>query len=93
MAKVAHRTFSLSGKYADFIDAKVAAGAYGSASGVVSAGLRALQERDAAMERWLKQDVAPTYDAMKANRARGIPAKKVFSEVRNRYRARKKASP
>lgn len=91
MTKVAKRTFSLSGSHADFIDTKVASGAYASASEVVRAGLRALQERDAAMERWLKEEVTPAYDAMKANRGRGVPAEKVFAEVRNRYEARKKS--
>lgn len=91
MTKVAKRTFSLSSKHADFIDAKISSGAYGSASEVVRAGLRALQERDAAVERWLKEDVAPTYDAMKAKGDRGISAKNVFAEVRSRYQARKKA--
>jgi antitoxin ParD1/3/4 len=91
MAKVAKRTFSLSNKQADFIDTKVSSGAYSSASEVVRAGLRALQERDEAMERWLREEVAPAYDAMKGNRRRGIPASKAFAEVRARYQARKKA--
>lgn len=44
---------------------KVASGAYASESEVIRDGLRALQERDAAVERWLREDVAPTYDAVK----------------------------
>src|SRR4029077_15342272 len=53
MAAAAKRTFSLPAEHTKFIDAKVASGDYASGSEVVRAGLRALQERDAAVERWL----------------------------------------
>ena len=33
-----------------------------------------MQERDAAIERWLVNEVAPVYDAMKADPSRAIPA-------------------
>ena len=67
MAAVAKRTVSLPAEQAAYIDAKVARGDYASASEVVRAGLRALKERDEAVERWLVEEVAPTYDAYKAN--------------------------
>jgi antitoxin ParD1/3/4 len=86
MAKVAKRTFSLPPEQAAYIDAKVEDGAYASGSEVVRAGLRALQERDAAVERWLSEEVAPVYNAMKANPKRGLSAKSVLTEVRARYR-------
>lgn len=66
-------------------------GAYASGSEVVRAGLRALQERDAAVERWLTNEVVPTYDAMKKNPGRGLCAKSVFAEARTRYAGRRKA--
>lgn len=91
MAKVAKRTFSLPVEQADYIDAKVEAGSYASSSEVIRAGLRALQERDAAVERWLQDEVAPTYDAMKANPGRQLSAKSVFTEARTRYTAKRKA--
>ena len=91
MAKVSKRTFSLPAEHAAFIDAKVSSGAYASGSEVVRAGLRALQERDAAVERWLHDEVAPTYDAMKENPKRGLPAKSVFAEARARFAGRRKA--
>ena len=72
MSNVEKRTFSLPAEQAAFIDARVASGAFASASEVVRAGLRALQERDAAVERWLREEVAPTYDAMKADPARAL---------------------
>ena len=90
MAPISKRTFSLPAGHAKFIDAKVASGTYASGSEVVRAGLRALQERDAAVERWLREEVAPVYDAMKADPARGIPAKKVFADIRVRHESRRK---
>src|SRR3977135_1488839 len=74
MAGPPKRTFSLPAEQADYIDALVASGTYASASEVVRAGLRALQERDAAVERWLREGVVPVYDAMKADRAGGSHA-------------------
>ena len=46
MAAVQKRTISLPVEQASYIDAQVAKGAYASASEVVRAGLRALQDRD-----------------------------------------------
>jgi antitoxin ParD1/3/4 len=87
MSTIEKRTVSLPSEHAAFIDAKVASGDYASASEVVRAGLRALQERDAAVERWLRDEVAPAYEAMKADPSRGIAAETVFSEVRARHAA------
>ena len=92
MAATAKRTFSLPEEHTRFIDAKVASGDYASASEVVRAGLRALQERDAAVERWLREEVAPAYDAMKADPERGIPATKAFSAIRARHARRLRVS-
>ena len=91
MTKVSKRTFSLPTEQAAYIDAKVDSGAYATSSEVIRAGLRALQERDAAVERWLHEEVVPVYDAMKANPERKLSAKSVFSEARTRYAARRKA--
>lgn len=41
--------------------------------------------QDAAVERWLHDEVAPVYDAMKANPGRKLSARLVFSEARARY--------
>jgi antitoxin ParD1/3/4 len=91
MAKVSKRTFSLAAEQTAFIDAKVESGAYASGSEVIRAGLRVLQERDAVFERWLRDDVVPTYEATKADPASRIPAKAVFAEARARYGGRRKA--
>lgn len=90
MGAVAKRTFSLPAEQSGYIDALVASGAYASGSEVVRAGLRALQERDAAVEQWLRGEVAAAYDALKADPARAIAAEDVFAELRQRHASRLK---
>jgi antitoxin ParD1/3/4 len=92
MSTVQKRTFSLPAKQAKFIDTQVRAGSYASASEVVRAGLRALQERDAAIEHWLRSEVGPVYDAMKADPERAISARKAFAAVRAHHAAMLKVS-
>jgi antitoxin ParD1/3/4 len=92
MGTVKKQTISLPPEHAACIDAKVSSGAFGSASEVVRAGLRLLQDQDATFERWVKEDVGPAYDAMKADPGRGRPAREVFSELRARYSPRRKTS-
>lgn len=91
MAAVEKRTVSLPAEQARYIDALVANGIYASPSEVVRAGLRALQERDAAVDRWLREEVAPAYDAMQADPSRAIPADQVFDGVRAHHTKRLKA--
>lgn len=90
MSQIEKRTFSLPGEQAAFIDAKVAAGDYASASEVVRAGIRALKERDEAVERWLREEVAPTFDAMASDPARSVAAEVVFADIRARHTERLK---
>jgi antitoxin ParD1/3/4 len=90
MPSPAKRTFSLPTEQAAYIDTLVSSGTYASASEVVRAGLRALQERDQVVERWLREEVVPVYDAMKANPGRAIPADQVFSTIRAHHAARLK---
>jgi antitoxin ParD1/3/4 len=61
-------------------------------SKVVRSGLGARRERDAAVERWLIEEVGPVYDAMMKEPSRGIPASDVFSTLRARHRTHLKAS-
>ena len=91
MSNVEKRTISLPIEQASYIDSLVAKGAYVSVSEVVRAGLRALQERDAAVDRWLRDEVAPICEAMEANPSRGIAAQQVFERLRARHASRLKA--
>jgi len=85
MTAAEKRTVSLPPEHNAFIDELVASGSYASASEVVRAGLRALQERNAAVDRWLREEVAPVYDAMKADPTRGRSAEEVFEAIRTRH--------
>ena len=82
MSATDRRTVSLPAEHAAYIDARVVDGTYASASEVVRAGLRALQERDAAMERWLREDVARTYDAALAQPDSLRPLEDVMDRLR-----------
>lgn len=90
MPTIEKRTISLPSDQAAFIDAKVKAGDYASASEVVRAGLRALKERDEAVERWLHGEVAASYDAMKADPSRAVSVDDAFADVLARHAERMK---
>jgi putative addiction module CopG family antidote len=73
---------------AAMVKAKVASGDYASESEVIRDGLRTLQARDAAIERWLQDEVAKSCDEYAADPSIGIPAKDVMKRLRASYRAR-----
>ena len=91
MSAIQKRTVSLPQEHAAFIDHLVETGAYGSASEVVRAGLRALQERDAAVERWLRDEVAKTCDEIAADPDRVVLADAVQQRLRTRHLERSTA--
>jgi len=70
---------------------KVASGAYASESEVIREGLRALQERDEVVERWLREDVVPAYDRHKAEPEKAAPLDQSIVRIRARMDAADKA--
>jgi antitoxin ParD1/3/4 len=84
------RTFSLPTEQAGYIDALVASGSYASGSEVVRAGLRALQERDASVEKWLREEVIGVYDDLQSDPKRAIPGEQAFATLRARHADRLK---
>jgi antitoxin ParD1/3/4 len=75
---------------ADSVRARVASGDYASESEVIREGLRALEARDEAVERWLRTEVVATYEEMKAHPERGIPAEEVRANIERMYAERRK---
>lgn len=90
MSASAKRTFSLPVEQAAYIDELVRSGGYASASEVIRAGVRALQERDAAVELWLRDEVVPVYRTMIADPSLAIPSDEVFAAIRERHAERLK---
>ncbi len=85
MPGIDKRTFSIQSEQTKYIDNMVKSGGYASASEVVRAGLRALQERDDAVERWLNNEVAPTYDAVTSGKMKTFDVSDAFDNIRARH--------
>jgi putative addiction module CopG family antidote len=79
-------SITLPNEMADLIRAKVSRGEYATESEVIRDGLRTLMARDRAVEDWLRQTVAPAYDAMKADPSRAVSASRVRSALSNAHK-------
>ena len=66
---------------ADAIKSKVAAGEYASESEVIRDGLRVLMARDRAVERWLRDQVGPAFDAIQADPSRAVTVDQVRARL------------
>ena len=66
---------------ADMVKAKVQTGEYASESEVIRDGLRALLARERAVEDWLREQVGPAYDALKADPASAVTAEQVRARL------------
>jgi putative addiction module CopG family antidote len=60
-------SITLPHEMAQMVKAKVSSGEYATESEVIRDGLRILAARDAAIEKWLLDEVAPTYDRVMAD--------------------------
>jgi putative addiction module CopG family antidote len=74
-------SITLSNELTDTVRAKVASGEYASESEVIRDGLRALLAGDRAIERWLRDQVGPAYDALKADPSRAVSAKQIRARL------------
>ncbi len=67
------------------VKAKVASGEYASESEVIRDGLRALEARDMAVERWLRNEIVPVYEAFKADPSSGLSVEQVRAALAERH--------
>jgi len=79
-------SITLPNEMAELVRAKVEAGEYATESEVIRDGIRALFARDRAMEDWLRAEVVPAYDTLKAKPSRVRSAKKVRATLAAEHR-------
>jgi antitoxin ParD1/3/4 len=85
MSRSERRTITLPSDQAGDIAGLVKSGSYASVSEVVRAGIQVLQDQDTAVDRWLRDDVVPVFDAMQADLARGVPVDSVRARLQARH--------
>jgi antitoxin ParD1/3/4 len=73
---------------AEAVENKIKSGVYASVSEVMRDGVRALIERDAAVERWLREDVMAGHEEYLADPSKGVPAGEVLGRIKARRVAR-----
>lgn len=66
---------------ARMVKAKVKSGEYATESEVIRDGLRTLVARDAALEKWLIDEVVPTIDAIESGSMRTLSAEDVRKQL------------
>lgn len=74
-------SITLPNELAEAVKAKVDSGEYATESEVIRDGLRTLMARDRAVEHWLREQVGPAYDALKADPSRAMTAKQIRARL------------
>lgn len=74
-------SITLPNEMAELIRTKVASGEYASESEVIRDGLRTLAARDRAIEAWLRDEVVPAAEALRADSARALTPEQVRAHL------------
>jgi antitoxin ParD1/3/4 len=74
-------SITLPHEMAQMVKAKVTSGEYATESEVIRDGLRSLAARDAAIEKWLRDEVAPTLQAIKTDPSRLVDADQTWKQL------------
>jgi putative addiction module CopG family antidote len=69
---------------AEVVEGKIRSGAYASVSEVMRDGVRALLERDAAIERWLREEVIAGHQEYVTDPSKGVLADAILDRVKTR---------
>ena len=74
---------------AEAVESKIKSGGYATVSEVVRDGVRALLERDAAVERWLREEVVAGHKEYLADPLKGVPANEILGRIKARRTSQK----
>lgn len=77
-------SITLPHEMAAVVEAKISSGAYASVSEVMRDGMRALMERDAALERWLRTEVVAGHAEYLAAPSKAVPAEELLARIKAR---------
>jgi antitoxin ParD1/3/4 len=75
-------SITLPHEMAQMVKAKVTSGEYATESEVIRDGLRTLAARDAAVEKWLRNEVVPTLEAIKADPSRLVDVDQAWKRLK-----------
>ncbi|WP_319780226.1 type II toxin-antitoxin system ParD family antitoxin [Maridesulfovibrio sp.] len=87
MRSTKQMSITLPHEMAQLVKDKVAKGEYASESEVIRDGLRALLARDRAVDEWLREQVAPVYDAMQEDKSHGKSLDQVRAKLSEEHEA------
>lgn len=91
MRRTQQYSITLPTEMAEVVEGKVQSGRYASVSEVMREGVRALIERDAALEKWLREEVLESIREYEADPSSAIPASAMMERLRARAAERGKA--
>ena len=74
---------------AEAVERKIKSEGYASVSEVMRDGVRALMERDAAVDRWLREEVVAGHQEYLADPSKAVPAESILGRIKARRTARK----
>ncbi|MPW22245.1 type II toxin-antitoxin system ParD family antitoxin [Paraburkholderia sp. CNPSo 3157] len=84
-------SITLTPELAEMVHRLVESGQYATDSEVIRDGLRLIGARDRAVEAWLKDEVVPAYEKLKADPSRAIPEEDFDAQMEARRAARRRS--
>ncbi len=81
-------SITLPHEMAEAVENKIKSGAYATISKVMRDGVRALLDREAAVEKWLRKEVIASHKEYLADPSKGVPAEVILDRIKARRASR-----